>query len=175
MKLYRFDFKNKTVEIKEIAYEEGAMSYAKKSGGYVRKNNLNKVQGGSSFHMYSHSPDPCFFIRELQKKFEAENKRYLKKIKENKNNLEYLQNFLEKSGIPQSKILSVEEYFDTVNLGDYDLEGCEFTEDDFDTIKKRWHSGGEKLETVVHDYLLEIREVLDAGLDDEDFSDSEDN
>lgn len=60
----------------------------------------------------------------------------------------------------------VREYMDAVRLDDYDLGGCEITEDDFYTIRERVHNSGSKLEDVVHQYLLEIRDVLDAGLDE---------
>lgn len=59
----------------------------------------------------------------------------------------------------------VREHFDGVNLGDYDLEGVEFTEDDFSTISERVEKGC-SVEAAVHSYLLEIREVLDAGLEE---------
>jgi hypothetical protein len=63
----------------------------------------------------------------------------------------------------------IEEYFETeINLRDYDLEGCEFTEDDFRTIAVKWETSGKSLEKVVHEYLLSIREVLDNGLEDSD-------
>ena len=60
----------------------------------------------------------------------------------------------------------IREYFETVNLGYYGLEGCEFTDDDFNTIASRMKNDIDNLEAVMHDYLLEIREVLDEGLED---------
>jgi hypothetical protein len=51
------------------------------------------------------------------------------------------------------------------NLGDYDLGGVEFTHDDCEEIARRVVAG-ESLDTVVHQYLLDTRELLDAGLDD---------
>lgn len=163
MKLYKFEFQNGQVEVKEIAFTECAYSYAKKSGGYVRKKDLDKLQGG---HMYSHSPNPSFFIKELVKSLKRDNRKYLKKVQDNNTNLAILQDILNHSDIPQSNVLAVKEYFETVNLGNYNLEGCEFTENDFSIIEKRWKSGKEILETVVHNYLLEIREILDAGLEE---------
>lgn len=66
----------------------------------------------------------------------------------------------------------VKEYFETnVNLGDYELEGVEITEDDYRTIAARWETSGKSLESIVYEYLLSIREVLDDGL--EDFDDFE--
>lgn len=59
----------------------------------------------------------------------------------------------------------IRDYFDCVNLGNYDLDGVEFTDDDFHTIAKRAKSDND-LEKVVHEYLLEVREVLDIGLED---------
>ena len=63
-----------------------------------------------------------------------------------------------------NKLETIRDYFETINLGDYDLEGCEFTDDDFRTILLRVENGDSGLEEVVHQYLLEIREVLDEGL-----------
>ena len=51
------------------------------------------------------------------------------------------------------------------HLGDYDLDGVEFTHDDYEEIARRVVAG-ESLDAVVHQYLLETRELLDAGLDD---------
>ena len=59
----------------------------------------------------------------------------------------------------------IRDYFDGVNLGNYDLDGVEFTDDDFRTIAERTKSES-NLEKVVHEYLLEVREVLDIGLED---------
>jgi hypothetical protein len=41
----------------------------------------------------------------------------------------------------------------------------EFTHDDCEEIARRVVAG-ESLDTVVHQYLLDTRELLDAGLDD---------
>ena len=60
----------------------------------------------------------------------------------------------------------VEEYFETeVNLKDYELEGVEITEDDYRTIAVIWEMSKKSLKEVVHEYLLDVREVLDNGLD----------
>ena len=61
----------------------------------------------------------------------------------------------------------IEEYFEThINLDDYEIEGVEITKDDYRTIAVRWETSGESLESIVHEYLLGIREVLDDGLED---------
>ena len=64
-------------------------------------------------------------------------------------------------------IESIRDYMGSVCLDDYDLGGCEIAEDDFYTIRERLLDSGSKLEDVVHQYLLEIREVLDEGLEEE--------
>ena len=70
-------------------------------------------------------------------------------------------------------IESIRDYMDSVCLDDYDLGGCEITEDDLFAIRERVHDSGSKLEDVVHQYLLEIREMLDDGLEaaDEEVTD----
>lgn len=63
----------------------------------------------------------------------------------------------------------VEREMDKVKLGDYDLDGVEFTEDDVNNMTLQMmnaHSMDAK--AVVHDYLSSIRDVLDAGLDEEE-------
>lgn len=60
----------------------------------------------------------------------------------------------------------VKEYFETINLGDYDLEGCEFTDDDFRDIAVKWERSGKSLEEVVDELLYQIREILDNGLEE---------
>lgn len=59
----------------------------------------------------------------------------------------------------------IKDYFDDIDLGDYDLDGIEFTDDDFETMAERFEREND-LEKVVHEYLLEVREVLDNGLKD---------
>lgn len=71
----------------------------------------------------------------------------------------------EKESVPGLEM--IEEYFSSLNLGDYDLGGCEFAEDDFKTVLKRMEDGGKDLKEVVHQYLLEIREILDEGLEED--------
>lgn len=59
----------------------------------------------------------------------------------------------------------VAEQMRKINLGDYDLDGVEITEDDFVNIAQRIVSGT-ALTDAIHACLLEIREALDVGLDD---------
>ena len=76
-------------------------------------------------------------------------------------------------------IKNVEDYFWDLNLNRYDLGGVEFVEEDFETILNRIHLEIEKLtkenrsfnineilEEKVAEYLYEIREILDEGLED---------
>ena len=42
----------------------------------------------------------------------------------------------------------VKEYFDTINLNHYDLGGCEFQDDDFETIAKRAMTIQKEVEVV---------------------------
>ena len=60
----------------------------------------------------------------------------------------------------------VKEYFETINLQRYDLGGCEFQDDDFETIAERVDAGKGAIEKVTDDYLYEVREILDEGLED---------
>lgn len=57
------------------------------------------------------------------------------------------------------------EKINHTNLGDYDLGGVEITDDDCVNIACRVIDGTELSEAVTQ-YLCEVREVLDAGLDD---------
>lgn len=60
----------------------------------------------------------------------------------------------------------VKEYFDTINLNHYGLGGCEFQDDDFEIIAERVEAGKGTIESVTDDYLYEVREILDEGLED---------
>lgn len=71
-----------------------------------------------------------------------------------------------KGGLSMNTVEKVKEYFDTINLNHYDLGGCEFQDDDFETIAKRVDAGKGNIESVTDDYLYEVREILDEGLDD---------
>lgn len=65
-------------------------------------------------------------------------------------------------------IKTIAEYFENhINLGDYDLFGCEFTEDDYKNIAERMSKNNEPLIIATHNYLMSIREILDDGLDSE--------
>ena len=59
----------------------------------------------------------------------------------------------------------IKEYFETINLGNYDLEGVEFTEDDFYIIAERLKDKNKNIEKVFDEYLCEVREILDSGLE----------
>ena len=48
----------------------------------------------------------------------------------------------------------------------YDDMVVEFQDDDFETIAKRVDAGKGNIESVTDDYLYEVREILDEGLDD---------
>ena len=69
--------------------------------------------------------------------------------------------------IEEDDIEVIKDYFDSIDLGDYDLDGVEFTDDDFETMAERFEREDD-LEKVVHEYLLEVREVLDNGLEDDE-------
>ena len=64
-------------------------------------------------------------------------------------------------------IKAIEDYFDSVNLGHYGLDGCEITDDDFQVIAEKMENPGDRLEIAVDEYLKGIREVLDEGLEEE--------
>lgn len=90
----------------------------------------------------------------------------------------------------QTMLLGIQRFFETgvhalkywtecakhaiarARLGDYDLEGVEFTHDDACTIAQRVVAG-EQLDAVVHQYMLETRVLLDEGLDEIDDIDEE--
>lgn len=58
----------------------------------------------------------------------------------------------------------VRAYIKTINLNDYDLGGVEITDEDIMMIVEEIEAGT-KLETAVEEYLLEVRRILDEGLD----------
>lgn len=77
----------------------------------------------------------------------------------------------------RQRIIDTMEY---VDLGDYDLEGVELTDDDIDTLTRRVCSIRDVefintlmsnryvdvLMPIVSEYMCEIRDVLDAGLEE---------
>ena len=65
-----------------------------------------------------------------------------------------------------STLEKVKEYFNTINLNDYDLGGCEISEEDLETIAERVDAGKGTVESATDDYLYEVREILDEGLED---------
>lgn len=54
----------------------------------------------------------------------------------------------------------ITEYLKTVNLGDYDLDGCEINEEDIEFMATHLEKITD-IEQVVNDYLFSIRKVLD--------------
>ena len=61
-------------------------------------------------------------------------------------------------------ITAVKQYFTMINLSDYDLSGCEITEEDYENIAKKIATGNKTMQAVVDEYLYSIRNILDAGL-----------
>ena len=62
----------------------------------------------------------------------------------------------------------VEREMDRVDLGNYELDGVEFTDDDIDNMTlMMFNAHAMDAKDIVHEYLVGIREVLDAGLEDE--------
>lgn len=61
----------------------------------------------------------------------------------------------------------VEKYFASVNLGDFDLGGCQFSQEDYEMILKRMEESGRGMDEVVEEFLFETRDTLDEGLEDE--------
>lgn len=63
-------------------------------------------------------------------------------------------------------IEKIKHYVESLNLNDFDLGGCEITEEDYQAIMEKMEGQNLSLSDAVYEYLLEIREVLDDGLDD---------
>lgn len=62
----------------------------------------------------------------------------------------------------------IKAYLQDVNLGDYDLGGVELTEEDYEAILRHVQAteeGERTLEEIVDAYLFEVRDILDAGLE----------
>ena len=96
MIIYRFDFSPKIgITVRSVSCEERASTYRKLSGGRVNKDDMDKIHG-PDLHMYSISSDSASFVEKLQKRFEDENKRYMKKIQENELQVKALSEFLDK-------------------------------------------------------------------------------
>lgn len=66
----------------------------------------------------------------------------------------------------------IREYVNTLNLNAYDLGGVEISDEDIESIKNDIDNG-KSLKDAVDDCLYGIREVLDAGLPDEDEEEEE--
>lgn len=61
---------------------------------------------------------------------------------------------------------TVKDYLKSINLGDYDLDGCEITEEDIEVMEKMVKdANGKNMATIVHEYLLRIREILDEDME----------
>lgn len=67
-------------------------------------------------------------------------------------------------------IEDVRNYIETLNLNDYDLGGCEITEDDYEIILERVKTSG-NLKKEVDEYLYAVREILDAGIEEDEYPD----
>jgi hypothetical protein len=64
------------------------------------------------------------------------------------------------------EIKTIAEYFENhINLKDYDLLGCEFTEDDYKNIAEKMRKNNKSLIIATHEYLTSVRETLYEGLD----------
>ena len=62
---------------------------------------------------------------------------------------------------------TIEDILEHTNLDDYELGGVEITQDDVTNIASKIHAGDD-INTAVDEYLTGIREVLDAGLDEQE-------
>lgn len=82
------------------------------------------------------------------------------------NDIELFEDYWGPSFDKQLTLETVEEYFDSINPDDYELGGVEITDDDFNTVLERVKNSDASLENVVDQYLKEIREVLDEGLEE---------
>ena len=63
-------------------------------------------------------------------------------------------------------IEKIKHYVESLNLNDLALGGCEITEEDYQAIMEKMEGQNLSLSDAVYEYLLEIREVLDDGLDE---------
>lgn len=95
MTIYRFDFTpGDGITMRSTTCEEHISSYKKKGGGYVKKDDLDKIFG-PDIHMHSLSSDVVAFAEKVAKKMEEENKKYLKKIRKNEEQINCLHKFIE--------------------------------------------------------------------------------
>lgn len=76
---------------------------------------------------------------------------------------------MEYKELKQIDIETVRDYIESIDLGDFGLDGVEIpTDEDCETVLERINKTGGKLEDIVDGYLIEVREVLDMGLEDEE-------
>ena len=95
MTIYRFDFTPKSgITMRSTACEESVSSYKKKGGGYVKKDDLDKIFG-PDIHMHSISSDVVAFAEKVAKRLTEENAKHLKKIQDNEEQIEIIQKFIE--------------------------------------------------------------------------------
>lgn len=114
----------------------------------------------------------------------ADMRAYLNELKEACDMMDSIEYFLYNS--KHYELYCRQQVIDTLekaNLGDYDLEGVEITDDDVDTLTRRIYamrdadfiyalthdSKHNVLAPIVEEYLIGIREVLDAGLEGEEY------
>lgn len=64
------------------------------------------------------------------------------------------------------KIEKIKNYIENIDLGNYELDGVEITEDDYIYIQELTDKGM-PLEEAIHQMLCQIRKVLDWGLEEE--------
>lgn len=84
-------------------------------------------------------------------------------------------------GVRENLISLLDEYFDDFDaiklyqvetlvsslLKEYELEGVEFTNDDYEAIYDKFTTSNQTLEAVAREYLAGVREVLDIGLEED--------
>lgn len=65
-----------------------------------------------------------------------------------------------KDHIKEQEIQNVEKYLASVNLGDYGLDWCEFTREDYELLCNEMADRNLSVEKVVHEFLLSVRKAL---------------
>lgn len=70
------------------------------------------------------------------------------------------------------KIETIREYMSGIRLSEYELDGVEIpTDEDCEAVLQKINETGCSLKEAVHELLLQIREVLDMGLDADSLED----
>lgn len=59
----------------------------------------------------------------------------------------------------------VKEYFETLNLNDFNLGGVEIVEEDFEAMAEKLNKNTD-VKNVVEEYLYNVRKILDEELED---------